>query len=52
MRDGSGLGDHFGVGTLMYNFNSEYRILVLQFGHSYNACCIMEFDIADGNRHD
>lgn len=42
MRGRSGLGDHFGVGTLKYNFNSEYRILILKFGHSYNAYCIME----------
>lgn len=56
MRVASGLGDHYGVGTLKYNFNSEHRILVFMFGHSYKAYCIMElhteFYIADGNRRD
>lgn len=52
MRGDSGHGNHFGVGTLEYYFNSEHRILILKFGHCLLYYGIMQFDIADGNRHE
>lgn len=42
VRGASVLGDHFGVVTLKFSFNSEHRNLIHEFGHSYNVYCITE----------